>query len=231
MSILKQLATEQINFNMNGYEDVIEVSEEEFTERVRGGGATPLTLPPRCHGDSVRHSSSFLLHGSPKHYRYRGRGAYRGAPAGLTHARARGTAQPNSDAGVFCYSSTHERPTRDCNSLSRQTFRSPGLPAIKAVKPGECGRDSEHHLVVGPQRPVKLLVWSGKLGNDGDMHGRTGPASSRPRSTPAQLLHDAQEGLADGRGSGDNVAVVKCPVAMKCRVHDCPYKAVMYVYI
>ncbi|KAL5516669.1 hypothetical protein EMCRGX_G002064 [Ephydatia muelleri] len=52
MSILKQLATEQINFNMNGYEDVIEVSEEEFTERVRGGGATPLTLPPRCHGDS-----------------------------------------------------------------------------------------------------------------------------------------------------------------------------------
>ena len=50
MSILKQLATEQINFNMNGYgveQDVIEVSEEEFTERVRGGGATPLTLPPR----------------------------------------------------------------------------------------------------------------------------------------------------------------------------------------
>ena len=54
MSILKQLATEQINFNMNGYgveQDVIVVSEEEFTERVRGGGATPLTLPPRCHGD------------------------------------------------------------------------------------------------------------------------------------------------------------------------------------
>ena len=54
MSILKQLATEQINFNMNGYgveHDVIEVSEDEFTERVRGGGATPLTLPLRCHGD------------------------------------------------------------------------------------------------------------------------------------------------------------------------------------
>ena len=54
MSILKQLATEQINFNMNGYgveQDVIEVCEEEFTERVRGGGATPLTLPLRCHGD------------------------------------------------------------------------------------------------------------------------------------------------------------------------------------
>ena len=54
MSILKQLATEQINFNMNGYgveQDVIEVCEEEFTERVRGGGATSLTLPPRCHGD------------------------------------------------------------------------------------------------------------------------------------------------------------------------------------
>eukprot|EP00731_Ephydatia_muelleri_P001814 Em0001g1814a len=256
MSILKQLATEQINFNMNGYEDVIEVSEEEFTERVRGGGATPLTLPPRCHGDkltcpavapqpgrsnnrnhlfdctgqgcgympldltpaqarpSSRFKSKIWGHMSC-HYRYRGRGAYRGAPAGLTHARARGTAQPNSDAGVFCYSSTHERPTRDCNSLSRQTFRSPGLPAIKAVKPGECGRDSEHHLVVGPQRPVKLLVWSGKLGNDGDMHGRTGPASSRPRSTPAQLLHDAQEGLADGRGSGDNVAVVKCPYSQR----------------
>eukprot|EP00731_Ephydatia_muelleri_P001859 Em0001g1859a len=50
----EQLATEQINFNMNGYgveQDVIEVSEEEFTERVRGGGATPLTLPPCCHGD------------------------------------------------------------------------------------------------------------------------------------------------------------------------------------
>ena len=26
-----------------------------------------------------------------------------------------------------------------------------------------------------------------------------------------RLLHDAQEGLADGRGSGDNVAAVKCP--------------------
>eukprot|EP00731_Ephydatia_muelleri_P001567 Em0001g1567a len=36
--ILKQLATEQINFNMNRYgveQDVIEVSEEEFTERAR----------------------------------------------------------------------------------------------------------------------------------------------------------------------------------------------------
>ncbi|KAL5516440.1 hypothetical protein EMCRGX_G001773 [Ephydatia muelleri] len=52
--ILKQLATEQINFNMNGYgveQDVIEVCEEEFTERVRGGGATQLTLPLRCHGN------------------------------------------------------------------------------------------------------------------------------------------------------------------------------------
>ncbi|KAL5516430.1 hypothetical protein EMCRGX_G001758 [Ephydatia muelleri] len=40
MSILKQLATEQINFNINGYgveQDVIEVSEEDFTERIRGG--------------------------------------------------------------------------------------------------------------------------------------------------------------------------------------------------
>ncbi|KAL5516668.1 hypothetical protein EMCRGX_G002062 [Ephydatia muelleri] len=99
--------------------------------------------------------------------------------------------------GVSCYSSTHERPTRDCNSLSRQTFRSPGLPAIKAVKPGECGRDSEHHLVVGPQRPVKLLVWSGKLGNDGDMHGRTGPASSRPRSTPAHPRYPQSNGQAE----------------------------------
>ena len=37
MFILKQLATEQMNFNMNRYgveQDVIEVSEEEFTERV-----------------------------------------------------------------------------------------------------------------------------------------------------------------------------------------------------
>ena len=56
MSILKQLATEQINFNMNGYgveQDVIEVSEDEFTERVRGGGATPLTLPPRLSRGQV----------------------------------------------------------------------------------------------------------------------------------------------------------------------------------
>ncbi|KAL5515631.1 hypothetical protein EMCRGX_G000826 [Ephydatia muelleri] len=31
------------------------------------------------------------------------------------------------------------------------------------------------------------------------------------RSKERKLLHDAQRGLADGRGSGDNVAVVKCP--------------------
>ena len=44
MSILKQLATEQINFNMNGYgveQDVIEVSEEEFHgEGTRGRSYT-----------------------------------------------------------------------------------------------------------------------------------------------------------------------------------------------
>eukprot|EP00731_Ephydatia_muelleri_P001795 Em0001g1795a len=87
MSILKQLATEQINFNMNGYEDVIEVSEEEFTER-----------------------------------------------------------------------------TSDLPSSG------PHNPAAQII-----GIISLTVLDRGPQRPVKLLVRSGKLGNDGDMHGRTGP--------------------------------------------------------
>ena len=32
-------------------QDVIEVSEEEVMERVRGGGAAPLSLQLSCHGD------------------------------------------------------------------------------------------------------------------------------------------------------------------------------------
>ena len=92
---------------------------------------------------------------------------------------ARAPARPTSaskgararDRGVFCYPSTH-------NSLSRQTFRSP-LSRV-ASKPENVGVTHEHRLVVrGGSSTTSGAAGRVRQGNDGDIHGHTGPASSK----------------------------------------------------
>eukprot|EP00731_Ephydatia_muelleri_P001861 Em0001g1861a len=76
------------------------------------------------------------------------------------------------DRGVFCYPSTH-------NSLSRQTFRSPQLSRV-ASKPENVGVTHEHRRVVGGgSSTTSGAAGLVRQGNDGDIHGRTGPASSK----------------------------------------------------
>ena len=105
---------------------------------------------------------------------------------------ARAPARPTSgararDRGVFCDPLTH-------NSLSRQTFRSPQLSRV-ASKPENVGVTHEHRLVVGGgSSTTSGAAGLVRQGNDGDIHGRTGPASSK-------LMHWSSESRSDPRGS------------------------------